>query len=258
MNSRTAIRGFSLVELMIAMTLGLMLVLGVSHLFLGSKRSFVLQQHLAAVQENARFVLTRISRDLRQAGMFGCLDLQRLPTATRIHLPADFADPIVYEDGTLRILSAVTAHDPVTEEGQRNAADYQARWLLASDCLHDLRIASGSEDLAVSPGDFLIPVRQIEYRMASHSLQAKINGAGHFETLINGVTDFDVQFGLASDPLGRTVMGQYQAGISAADAPLIRSVRIVLGLVDNPADPGAALMQPRQYTLVTALRNRLD
>ena len=84
-------RGFSLIELMIAMTLGLMLILGVTQVFLGSKRSFVMQQQVAALQENARFMLTRISRDVRQAGLFGCLDLQRLPAATRSQLPVEFA-----------------------------------------------------------------------------------------------------------------------------------------------------------------------
>lgn len=251
-------RGFSLVELMVAMTLGLTLVLGVSQLFLASKRSFVLQQHLAAVQENARFVLTRISRDLRQAGVFGCLDLQRLPAATRSQLPADFAEPITYADGTLKLLTAVTAHDPISAPGQRNAADYDAQWLLASDCLSELRIASGSDNLEVHPGDFLIPVRQIQYRQTRHSLQARMNGAGNFETLIEGVADFEVQFGLASDVSERNVAGSYMTSITALDAPLIRSVRILLALADNPADPDAGLMRTRQYTLVTALRNRLD
>ncbi|MFA5677410.1 MAG: PilW family protein [Pseudomonas sp.] len=251
-------QGFSLVELMVAMALGLILVLNVLHPLLASKRGFVLQQHLAEVQENARFVLTRISRDLRQAGMFGCLDLQRLPAATRSQLPADFAEPIIHVSGVLKLLSAVTAHNPVLTAEQRNAAQYNAQWLLASDCLSDLRIASGSDNLAVSPGDVLIPVRQIEYRQAGQKLQARINGAGNFETLIEGVADFDVQFGLATDVSERNVAGAYRNSIAATDAPLIRSVRIALVLTDNPADPGAGFMRTQQYTLVTALRNRLD
>lgn len=249
--------GFSLIELMVAMTLGLILVLGVSHLFLGSKRSFVLQQQLAVAQENARFVLTRISRDLRQAGLFGCLDMDRLPALTRSQLPADFSEPVAYTGGVLKLLTAVTVHDPVVSPGHRSATDYDARWVLASDCLSDLRIASGSDTLAVNPGDVLIPIRQIEYRHTGHDLRARINGAGNFETLIDGVSAFDLQFGLAASSADRHVAGSYTAGISATDAPLVRSVRLVLELSDNPADPSAGLMRAQQYTLVTALRSRL-
>lgn len=254
----TVQRGFGLIELMIAMTLGLILVLGVSQIFLTSKRSFLVQQQLAALQENARFVLTRISRDVRQAGMFGCLDLQRLPDATRNQLPAEFAEPVQYEVGVLKLLSAVTVHDPVLVSGHRSASEYAAQWLLASNCLDELRIASGNNRLEVNPGDFLIPVRQLEYRQAQHSLQTRINGSGNFETLINGVAVFDVQFGLANTPTERSVAGAYQTNINAADIPLVRSVRIVLDLNDSPDNPEISQVRTQQYTLVTALRNRLD
>ena len=251
-------RGFGLVELMIAMTLGLILVLGVSQVFLSSKRSFVVQQQLAALQENARFVLTRISRDVRQVGMFGCLDLQRLPAATRNQLPPEFAEPIQHAAGVLKLLSAVATHDPVSGPGLRSASEYDAQWLLASNCLNELRIATGSDSLAVSPGDFLIPVRQIEYQHKQHSLRTRINGKGNFETLINGVETFDIQFGLAASPNERGVAGSYQTGITATEAPLVRSVRVVLELSDSPGSPSASLVRKQQYTLVTALRNRLD
>ncbi|MAB23301.1 MAG: hypothetical protein CMK78_02800 [Pseudomonadales bacterium] len=74
-------RGFSLVELLIAMALGLMLTLGVLDVCLATKESFVLQQRSAAMQENARFLLSRMAQDIRQAGQLGCLDLRRLPAA---------------------------------------------------------------------------------------------------------------------------------------------------------------------------------
>lgn len=251
-------RGIGLVELIIAMGLGLVLVLGVMQVFLGSKRTFVTQQQLAAQQENARFVLTRISRDVRQAGMFGCLDLQRLPAAMRAQLPAEFTAPLQYESGVLRLVTAVATHDPVLLPDYRNAAAYGARWLLASNCLDELRIAAGGDGLAVNPDEFLIPVRQLEYRLAQHSLQARINGTGNFETLIEGVAAFDLQFALAGSATEPGVEGNYQTDIAAADAERVRSVRIVLELADSPGDPDASQVRNRQYTLVTALRNRLD
>ena len=251
-------RGFGLIELMIAMALGLILILGVTQVFLNSKRSFVMQQQVAALQENARFMLTRISRDVRQAGMFGCLDLQRLPAATRSQLPVEFDEPLQYEAGVLRLVTAVTRHDPVLAGGYRSAAEYDAQWLLASNCLDELRIASGSTRLAVNPEDVLIAVRQLEYRLTQHSLQARINGAGNFETLIDGVAAFDVQFGLAGSSGERSLADSYQTRITPAQTPLVRSVRIRLELADSPADPSASQVRNREYTLVSAMRNRLD
>lgn len=251
-------RGFGLIELIIAMALGLILILGVAQVLISSKRSFLMQQQVAALQENARFVLTRISRDIRQAGMFGCLDLLRLPMATRNALPAEFAEPVRHDSGVLRLVSAVAAHDPILSPAYRSAAEYDAQWLLASNCLDELRIAAGGEELMVYPGDFLIPVRQLEYRLVQHSLQTRINGTGNFETLIDGVAAFEVQFGLAGSATERGVTGAYQADIGAAEAPLVRSVRIMLELADSPGEPSASQVRNRQYTLVTALRNRLD
>lgn len=251
-------RGFGLVELMIAMTLGLILILGVSQIFIAGKQSFVVQQHTAALQENARFVLSRISRDLRQAGMFGCLDMSRLPAATRNQLPAEFATPVSFANSVLKLVSAVPVHDRITASGTRQATDYGAQWLLATNCLDELRIATGSDSLAVEPGDLLIPVRQIEYRLDQHRVQTRLNGSGNFEVLIDEVAGFDLQFGLAATAADRAVNGSYVTAVAAADSERIRSVRIALNLSDNPADVTDGQVRVQQYTLVTALRNRLD
>lgn len=254
----TPAAGFGLVELMIAMTLGLILVLGVSQIFIASKQGFVVQQHTAALQENARFVLSRISRDLRQAGMFGCLDLFRLPAATRNQLPAEFATPISYANDILKVISAVSVHDRVTAAGTRHATDYGAQWLLATNCLDELRVAAGSNSLPVEPGDLLIPIRQIEYRLDQHRVQTRINGTGNFEVLIDSVAAFDLQFGLAATPADRGVTGNYVNAVAPADSERIRSVRVALSLSDNPANTHDGQVRVQQYTLVTALRNRLD
>ena len=250
--------GFGLVELMIAMTLGLILILGVSHIFIAGKQSFVLQQHTAALQENARFVLSRISRDLRQAGMFGCLDMSRLPAATRSQLPVEFAAPVSFSSSVLKVISAVPVHDRITASGTRQATDYGAQWLLATNCLDELRIASGNTSLAVEPGDLLIPIRQIEYRLDQHRLQTRLNDSGNFEVLIDEVAGFDLQFGLAATAADRTVDGNYVTTVAAADSERIRSIRIALNFSDHPANTSAGQVRLQHYTLVTALRNRLD
>lgn len=251
-------RGFGLIELMLALMLGLILVFGVVQIFIAGKQSFVVQQHTAALQENARFVLSRISRDLRQAGMFGCLDMTRLPVATGNLLPAEFDTPVSFANDVLRVITTVPVHESVTAVGTRQAARYGAQWLLATNCLDELRIAVTGNALQVAPGDLIIPVRQVEYRLDQHRVQTRINGSGNFEVLIDDVAGFDMQFGLADTVAGRGVDGSYLSTVAAADSERIRSVRIALSLSDMPGDTAAGQVRVQQYTLVTALRNRMD
>lgn len=65
-------QGFSLIELMVAMVLGLVLMGGVIQVFLTSKQSYSFNEELGWIQENSRFALEHITRDFRMAGYYGC------------------------------------------------------------------------------------------------------------------------------------------------------------------------------------------
>lgn len=60
--------GVTLVELMIALVLSMVVLLAVSSLFLANKRSYSTQDEGARMQEDARTLISILSRDLRQAG----------------------------------------------------------------------------------------------------------------------------------------------------------------------------------------------
>ena len=64
--------GISLVELLIGLVLGLFLTGGAVQTFMVTKTSYRFSDSLARVQENGRFALELISRDLRMTGFFGC------------------------------------------------------------------------------------------------------------------------------------------------------------------------------------------
>lgn len=74
-----AIRAFSLVELLVAMTLGLVLLAGMISVFAGNKRSSELNSAMADIQENARFALDTLAKDIRMAGFQGCVDINSGP-----------------------------------------------------------------------------------------------------------------------------------------------------------------------------------
>ena len=54
-------RGFSLVELMVALVITLILTAGIAQIFLGSKKSFVIQETLGRMQENGRYAIETIT-----------------------------------------------------------------------------------------------------------------------------------------------------------------------------------------------------
>lgn len=65
--NRRAQRGFSLIELMIALLIGLILVLGITSLFSTTSNVNRMENGLARLQENGRFALSRIAEDIRMA-----------------------------------------------------------------------------------------------------------------------------------------------------------------------------------------------
>lgn len=65
-------RGFSLVELMVAIVIGLILLAGISSVMVSTKRTYNTQDSLGRLQENARIAMVILERSLRNAGYIGC------------------------------------------------------------------------------------------------------------------------------------------------------------------------------------------
>lgn len=61
-------RGLSLVELMVAVSIGLLLVLAMMSLYTSSRRTYNVTDEVARMQENARIAFTILDRQLRMAG----------------------------------------------------------------------------------------------------------------------------------------------------------------------------------------------
>lgn len=64
--------GFSMVELMVAVTIGLILLAGVSSILVSTKKTYTTQDSNARLQENARIAMLILTRELRNAGYTGC------------------------------------------------------------------------------------------------------------------------------------------------------------------------------------------
>lgn len=66
------VRGFSLIEMMIAIMLGLLVIAGVTSVFLAGQQSYRTNGALADVEDSSRIAFSLMARDIRSAGATGC------------------------------------------------------------------------------------------------------------------------------------------------------------------------------------------
>lgn len=78
MNNRTITRararGLSLVELLVAITIGAILLAGAVMLFVNNRDTYRTTNDLSRLQETARFAIDMMTKDIRMAGYFGCVE----------------------------------------------------------------------------------------------------------------------------------------------------------------------------------------
>lgn len=235
--NRAKQNGFGLVEVMVSLVLGIIVVLGISQIFVSAKQTYFTQDASSRLQEDARYALSRMVQELRMAGMFGCVSLNALTNK-----PAAFDDPIEWAsaDSRLTIITANPTSGAVTTSN--------ADWTIVTDCRSSATVVAGVSTPAA--GQIALPIRQVAYKLDGGSLQVS-EGGGSFQPLISGVTDFDIQFGQAASATDTYVSGNYVAP-ATADMARVRSVRIELEMTDSEGR-----VAPQTYTVVAALRNRL-
>lgn len=70
--------GFTLIELMIVLTLSLFLMLAVIQVFSANSQNFRFSIAFSRMQENGRLALDELARDIRMSGFFGCASRQQI------------------------------------------------------------------------------------------------------------------------------------------------------------------------------------
>lgn len=70
--------GLGLVEIMVAIVVGLIVLDGVLQIYLNSNQTYRMQENQSRIQENGRFALQFMTKDLRTAGYIGCVTLPQI------------------------------------------------------------------------------------------------------------------------------------------------------------------------------------
>jgi len=106
-------KGFSIIEFLLAISLGAMLIAGVATVYLSNKNTYVVQEGLARLQENGRYANYLLSRELRMAGYQGCTNQSQITVVNLINSPTtmtNFSTPVFGYDGTASFSPALPAN----------------------------------------------------------------------------------------------------------------------------------------------------
>ncbi|GFM67691.1 pilus assembly protein PilW [Pseudomonas cichorii] len=228
-------RGFGLIEIMVALVLGLVVSMGIIQIFSASRGTFLTQNASARMQEDARFVLSKLMQEIRMTGMYGCLGFSNyVPVSPAIAWPAALDNPILWDNAN-KTLTLVTSDIGTTGTSPT--------WTIISNCQTSTQLYAGAKLPAA--GETAFPMRQLVYTLTGQNLTIKYGTGGTAQPLLQNVSAFDVSFGMAGSPM------TYVTTVSTAAAADIRSVRISLTLQDPDGR-----VRNQQYNVVAYLRNR--
>ncbi len=241
-------QGMTLIEILIAMTLGAFLLSGVIQIYLSSKQSNRMQENMSRMQENGRFAMEFIARDIRGADhkecfsdgstggeIFGSNDLG-LNNSDRI--------TVLQKDNACSVADAYSVISFFIQNANGQPS------------LH--KVTSGATSVAT----------------ATTAINAAVTGATANDALIEGIEDMQIEYGEDTDAVADGTPNYYVNAASIIDMDRVVSVRISLlvrsidnnltsapiayvynGISTTPATGDRRLR--RVFTSTIVLRNRL-
>ncbi|MFK8028747.1 MAG: PilW family protein [Gammaproteobacteria bacterium] len=132
-------KGFNLIELMVAMVIGIFLVAGALRVYTQSQAALVVSEQSARLQENARYALQFIERDVRAADLWGLTNESlQITGSADATLPVD---PLTANTGDCEDNWSININ--VAIEGANNSNPYP------NTCIPSTRFVANSDVLVV-------------------------------------------------------------------------------------------------------------
>lgn len=195
--------GFTLVELMISLTLGLIISASIIQVMLSNNATERLNRAMASAQENGRFIVSRMRNEILMAGRYDSLspilndDVDIVMEGAFVHntpvpLPGDFSNALA--KGAL--------------EGVNGASDTLMVALQANQDCRGLPLGYGvglvpSQEFLVVNEYFLdgtsLKCRGFDGRVLRGQKVAVGNDSDNAYTLLDDVVSFQVQYGVTAD-----------------------------------------------------------
>ncbi len=214
-------RGHSLVELMIALAIALVMLLGLTTVLVQMKGVFVAQDQLAQLQDNERLALTVLSGSVHSAGYFpdpASRSAQAaLPAASGPYGSFAAGQGLVEKDRMLTVRYIVPPDSPLLVspllvnclgEGNPGTTDKELMNTFSVDAEHELLLCSTDGGATTTP-------------------------------LVANVRGMDVRYGTDSTGSGQVDRYLAAAQVNAAGLwPRVRSVQLTLTFANPLARPG--------------------
>ena len=147
-------QGFSLIELMLALGLGLIVTWGIVQLFVGNSQTMSTLTGQSRLQENARYALDFISRSARAAGFFGCA-----PYVYDTKLNGSFAQTYEFDiSNPVDAFNGGATNDPTAWTPSATVLPREA----GANTLNALNDGTGIDFSTVEPGTDIVVFRRLE------------------------------------------------------------------------------------------------
>jgi prepilin-type N-terminal cleavage/methylation domain-containing protein len=247
--------GFSLVELMVALAIGAVVILGVSGIFVGSRQNYSAQDESSKFQENVRLASELVSRTLKHAG-------HRAPSLSSVS-SASVAIPLTRESSLIPAVSGVEgtgilvgAQDSVTVRYQGNGlvAQNGAAGGMITDC------TGTSIGTIPAAGDIFSPISFNTFAVQSINGRpwlvcltgVRPSGAGSDPAvlpvpLIPDVEAIEVTYGVFDDTDNPATVARYIRQIDGPAPERTSAIRVYL-LMRTEADI-SSVIDTQTYTL---------
>lgn len=275
-------RGLSLIELMVAILLSSLLLLGVLELYSNTSRTDRSGSALADLQDDARVAMEFIKRDIRRAGYLGCADPQAGFSGMGFDYPEDAFREMTLTSLTLSYASPVALNGATGSPEAlvlSNTASAGDTWHLLTDCQTAIPfkgdyVSASRTVKSTTPADirdfpsttsYLHTFREVRYSLAngqlmraeqSSGVQAAANAvAANNQAIISGVTALSFAYGLATSAGTITwfdATNPPPAIPSVAQFVDLSQIKITLTL-QSATDAAIS----KSFTSVVQLRNRL-
>jgi type IV pilus assembly protein PilW len=223
--------GFTLVEMMVAMSIGLVVLLGMTATFVNLKNTFRSQDQLGQLQDGERLAMSILTNSLNEAGYYP----DPKNASPIVAQPAWPSAPVASTMAAGQSLSGTVATSSDPETFTTTYASVSGDGLMS--CLGTTNLVAGNP----------VTVRNTFYvDTASNTLRCKvmINGdtaftnamanGGTAQELISGVQSMSVLYGVDSDGDG-VANTYYDASGAAGKWSNVTAVRLTLFMV-NPFD----------------------
>ncbi len=213
-------QGFNLVELMIALALGALIIAAAVSLFTTNQRTFQLQQAITESQEQGRFALDYIMRDLRQMGLVELDPATGLPVGTAGLITANTS--VTSKNGAAVAMTASAEGGAGATANDRVTFSYYG----FTDCEGDL---TGLPDRILIANTYWVDNTGMLRCMGSVD-----EGTGGIE-LVAGIDSFQVLYGVDESNDGIVAATRYVQANQVVNPRLVVSVKLGL-LIRSDSD----------------------